>query len=77
MRPEWDCNTTEGKESLPVYRQALLAGLKATSRKPTIMAKMYDVRQKKKKNGSPTAYLDRLMIAFKQFSPYDPESEKV
>lgn len=75
MRPEWDCNTTEGKESLPVYRQALLAGLKATSGKPTIMAKMYDVRQEE--NGSSTAYLDRLMIAFKQFSPYDPESEEV
>ena len=75
MRPEWDCNTTEGKESLPVYHQALLAGLKATSGKPTIMAKMYDVRQEE--NESSTAYLDRLMIAFKQFSPYDPESEEV
>lgn len=32
MPHEWDCNTAEGKESLRVYCQALLAGLKATSR---------------------------------------------
>lgn len=75
MRPEWDCNTTEGKESLRVYHQALLAGLKATSRKPTIKVKRYDVRQEK--SGNPTACLDRLMVTFKQFSPYDPESEEV
>lgn len=72
--PKWDYNTTEGKESLQLQRQALLASLKATSRKLTNMAKIYDVRQER--DGSPAAYLERLMTAFKQFFLYDPESEE-
>lgn len=54
-----------------VYSQALLAGLKATSGKPTNMAKIYGVRQER--DESPAAYLEKLMTAFKQFSPYDLE----
>ncbi|XP_076419054.1 uncharacterized protein LOC121825602 [Peromyscus maniculatus bairdii] len=70
--PNWDYNAAEGKESLRVYRQALLAGLKAVARKPTNMAKVYDIRQGV--DESLAAYLERLMTAFKQYTPYDPES---
>uniref|UniRef100_A0A8C8U412 Core shell protein Gag P30 domain-containing protein n=1 Tax=Peromyscus maniculatus bairdii TaxID=230844 RepID=A0A8C8U412_PERMB len=70
--PNWDYNAAEGKESLRVYRQARLAGLKAAARKPTNMAKVYDIRQGV--DESPAAYLERLMTAFKQYTPYDPES---
>ncbi|XP_042829873.1 uncharacterized protein LOC122235261 [Panthera tigris] len=44
-RPTWDDNSAEGKERLRVYRQTLMAGLKAAARKPTNLAKVYDVRQ--------------------------------
>lgn len=38
------------------------------------MAKIYDVRQER--DESPAAYLERIMAAFKQFSPYDSELEE-
>ncbi|CAD7671646.1 unnamed protein product [Nyctereutes procyonoides] len=41
-RPTWDYNSAEGKERLRVYRQTLMAGLKAAACKPTNLAKVYD-----------------------------------
>ncbi|CAD7684308.1 unnamed protein product [Nyctereutes procyonoides] len=41
--PTWDYNSAEGKERLRVYRQTLMAGLKAAACKPTNLAKVYDV----------------------------------
>ncbi|CAD7692704.1 unnamed protein product [Nyctereutes procyonoides] len=41
----WDYNSAEGKERLQVYRQTLMAGLKAAACKPTNLAKVYDVRR--------------------------------
>lgn len=38
------------------------------------MKKNYD--EKQEKNESPAAYLERLMEAFKQYSPFNPESEE-
>ena len=55
-RPTWDDNSAEGKERLRVYRQTLMAGLKAAARKPTNLAKVYDVRQGK--DESPAAFLE-------------------
>ena len=40
------------------------------ARKPTNMTKIYNVKQGK------DAYLERLMAAFKQYPPYNPESEE-
>ncbi|KAM4853801.1 immunoglobulin alpha-2 heavy chain-like [Thomomys bottae] len=73
-RPAWDYNTAEGRERLLVYRQALLAGLKAAARRPTNMAKVYDIRQGDSE--SPAAYLEQLMEAFRQYTPYDLETQE-
>ena len=39
--PYWDLNRAEGKESLYIYRRALLAGLKAVAHKPINKAKIF------------------------------------
>lgn len=61
----------EGKERLRVYRQTLMAGLKAAARKPTNLAKVHDVRQGK--DESPVAFLERIIEAFRQ-NPEAPET---
>lgn len=48
--PERDYNTAEGKRSLLVYCQALLAGFKAATRQPENLSKGYDVRQEPDEN---------------------------
>ncbi|KAL6085174.1 hypothetical protein STEG23_032189 [Scotinomys teguina] len=73
-RPNWDYSTTEDKDSLRIYHQALLASLKATAHQPTNMDKIYDVKQGAEE--SPAVYLERLVTAFKQYSSYNPESEE-
>uniref|UniRef100_A0A8I5NCX5 CCHC-type domain-containing protein n=1 Tax=Papio anubis TaxID=9555 RepID=A0A8I5NCX5_PAPAN len=71
-RPRWDYNTAEGRGRLLIYRQTLMAGLRAAARKPTNLAKVYSVLQGKTE--SPAVYLERLMEAFRQFTPMDPEA---
>lgn len=71
-RPEWDFNTAEGKERLRVYRQALMEGLRAAARKPTNLAKVGSVQQGK--DESPAAFLERIMEAFRTYTPIDPEA---
>ncbi|VFV29044.1 Hypothetical predicted protein, partial [Lynx pardinus] len=68
---KWDYNTAEGRGRLLIYRQTLMAGLRAAACKPTNLAKVYSVVQGKA--DSPAAYLERLMEAFRQFTPMDPE----
>ena len=70
LRPNWDFERVEGRERLQVYRQTLMAGLRATARKPTNLAKVNLVRQKPTK--SPSAFLERLMEAFRPYTPMDP-----
>ncbi|XP_069320380.1 uncharacterized protein [Eulemur rufifrons] len=43
-RPPWDYNEAEGRERLRVYRQTLMAGLRAAARKPTNLAKADEYR---------------------------------
>ena len=62
----------QGKERLWVYRQTLLGALKAAARKPTNLARV-DVQQGP--TGSPAAFLERLMEAFRQYTPLDLEAE--
>ena len=57
-----------------MYRQTLMAGLRATARKPTNLAKVNLVRQEPTK--SPAAFLERLMEAFRQYTPMDPQAEE-
>ena len=71
-RPAWDYNTAEGRGRLHLYRQTLMAGLRAAARKPTNLAKVYSVLQGKTE--SPASYLERLMEAFRQYTPIDPEA---
>ena len=59
-RPAWDYNTAEGRGRLHL------------SRKPTNLAKVYSVLQGKTE--SPATYLERLMEAFRQYTPIDPEA---
>ena len=40
LRPNWDFEQVEGRECLRVYRQTLMAGLRAAARKPTNLAKV-------------------------------------
>ncbi|XP_072696725.1 uncharacterized protein [Canis lupus baileyi] len=50
----------------------LLAGLQAAAHKPTNLAKVYDVRQGK--DESPAAFLERIIEAFRQYTPMNPEA---
>ena len=72
-RPDWDYNKAQGKERLQVNHQTLLGGLKAVAWKPTNLARVGDVQQGPTE--SPPAYLERLMEAFTQYTPMDPEAE--
>ena len=74
LRPNWDFERVEGRERLRVYRQTLMAGLQATARKPTNLAKVNLVRQEPTE--SPSAFLERLMEAFRQYTPMDPQAEE-
>ncbi|XP_055249722.1 uncharacterized protein LOC129535142 [Moschus berezovskii] len=73
-RPQWDFERMEGRESLRVYRQTLMAGLRAAARRPTNLAKVNLVRQEPTE--SPAAFLERLMEAFRQYTPMDPQADE-
>ena len=74
VRPSWDFERAEGRERLRVYRQTLMAGLRAAARKPTNLAKINPVRQEP--NESPAAFLERIMKAFRQYTPMDPQADE-
>ena len=73
-RPCWDFKRAKGRERLRVYRQTLMAGLSAAARKPTNLAKINSVRQEP--NESPAAFLERIMEAFRQYTPMDPQADE-
>ena len=50
-----------------------MGGLKAAAWKPTNLARVGDVQQGPTE--SPAAFLERLMEAFRQYTPMDPEAE--
>ena len=57
-----------------MYRQTLMAGLRAAARKLTNLAKVNLVRQEPTE--SPAAFLERLMEAFRRHTPMDPQAEE-
>ena len=59
--PNWDPNTTGGRDALLQYRQTLLRGLNAAARKPTNFGKISEVIQGREE--SPAAFLERLLEA--------------
>ena len=75
LRPNWDFERAEGRERLRAYRQTLMAGLRATARKLTNPAKVNLARQEPTE--SPAAFLERLMEAFRQYTPMDPQAEEI
>ena len=72
--PNWDPNSNGGREALLQYRRALLRGLKAAARKPTNFSKVSEVIQGREE--SPAAFLERLMEAYRVYTPLDPEAEE-
>ncbi|CAD7670933.1 unnamed protein product [Nyctereutes procyonoides] len=58
-RPTWDYNSAEGKERPRVHRQTLMAGLQAAAQG---------------KDESPAAFLERVIEAFRQCTPMNPEA---
>ena len=64
----------EGREHLRGYRQTLMAGLRAAARKPTNLAKVNLVKQEPTE--TPAGFLERLMEAFRQYTPMDPQAEE-
>ena len=57
-----------------MYRQTLMAGLRASARKPTNLVKVNLVRQEPTE--SPSAFLERPMEAFRHYTPMDPQAEE-
>ena len=51
-----------------------MAGLRAAARKPTNLAKVNSVRQEP--NESLAAFLERIMEAFRQYTPMDPQADE-
>ena len=72
-RPDWDYNTAQGRERLTVYLRALVAGLKGAARCPTNLAKVRKVMQGPTE--PPSVFLERLMEAYRHYTPFDPTSE--
>ena len=72
-RPNWDYNTAEGRGRLLVYRRTLVAGLRGAARQPTNLAKVREVLQGQTE--PPSVFLERLMEAYRRYTPFDPLSE--
>ncbi|XP_076771217.1 uncharacterized protein LOC143434846 [Arvicanthis niloticus] len=72
IRPDWDFNSAEGKESLRVYHQTLMRGLRAAAQGPSHLAKVCSVHQEKAE--SPAAFLERIMEAYRTYTSLDPEA---
>ena len=51
-----------------------MAGLRATTRKPTNLAKINSVRQEP--NESLAAFVKKIMEAFRQYTPMDPQADE-
>ena len=58
----------------PSVHQTLMTGLRAAARKPTNLSKVNLIRQEP--NESPAAFLERLMEAFRQYTPMDPQADE-
>lgn len=72
-RPNWDYNTEQGRGRLAGYRRTLVAGLKGAARRPTNLAKVREVLQGPTE--PPSVFLERLMEAYRRYTPFDPTSE--
>ena len=67
-RPNWDCNTEEGRGHLERYRVTILQGLKRGARKAMSMGKSSKVILRESE--SPSEFYERLCKAYN--TPTDP-----
>ncbi|XP_063098857.1 uncharacterized protein LOC134474549 [Cavia porcellus] len=72
-RPNWDPNSPAGRQHLSIYRQTLMAGLRAAARRPTNLAKVREVTQGPTE--TPSVFLECLMEAYRRYTPFNPEEE--
>uniref|UniRef100_A0A8D2KRZ6 Gag protein n=2 Tax=Varanus komodoensis TaxID=61221 RepID=A0A8D2KRZ6_VARKO len=72
QQPNWDPNTVAGEGALTRYRQLLLQGLRGAARKPTNLSKVSEIVQSPRE--SPAAFLERLLEAYRQYTPIDPRA---
>ncbi|KAG3279196.1 hypothetical protein H1C71_006259 [Ictidomys tridecemlineatus] len=72
-QPNWDPNTFEGREHLSTYCWALIVGLRAAARRPTNLTKVREIIQGP--NKSPSMFLERIMEAYRRYTPFDPQAE--
>uniref|UniRef100_A0A8C5MHY7 Core shell protein Gag P30 domain-containing protein n=1 Tax=Leptobrachium leishanense TaxID=445787 RepID=A0A8C5MHY7_9ANUR len=70
--PKWPYNIAAGIAHLQTYRAAVIMGVKVGGKKPTNMGKIADIVQEPKE--SPSAFLERLLDAYRMYSPIDPEA---
>ena len=71
-RPNWDCNTEEGRGHLETYQVAILQGLKRGARKAMRIAKPSKVIQRETK--SPSEFYERLCKDCRLYTTIDPEA---
>lgn len=71
-RLNWDLNENRGKEALDRFRQTLMKGVRAAARKPTNLSKVSKTIHGP--NESPGAFLERLLQAYRSYTPIIPEA---
>ena len=71
-RPNWDCNTEEGRGHLERYCTAILQGLKKGAQKLISRAKSSEVIQRESE--SPSEFYKRLCEACVLYMPIDPKA---
>ena len=71
-RPNWDCNTEEGRGHLERYQAAILQGLKRGAQKPISRPKPSAVIQRESE--SPSECYERLGKACGLYTPIDTEA---
>ena len=69
-RPNWDCNTEEGRGHLETYQVAIVHGLKRGAQKAMRIAKPSKVIQRESE--SPSDFCERLFEAYRFYTPVDP-----
>uniref|UniRef100_A0A670I207 CCHC-type domain-containing protein n=1 Tax=Podarcis muralis TaxID=64176 RepID=A0A670I207_PODMU len=70
--PRWDPNEAGIRATLNTYREILLHGVRRAARKPTDLSRVAAVVQRA--DESPGDFLERLMEAYRIWTPFDPEA---
>nr|XP_060610802.1 uncharacterized protein LOC132761709 [Anolis sagrei ordinatus] len=71
--PQWDPNTADQLTRIRQYGQLMIQGLAEAGKKPTNLSKVKEIKQGA--DESPGAYLERLLSAYRQYTPFNPAEE--